>query len=89
MGNKFTISTNIIRDTEKDLHYIPTPNAIRICNQLSNDFKQGVRAFTIIGSYGTGKSSFLWALEQTLLGKKSFFGINIVANARVDFFKII
>src|SRR5690606_26938296 len=33
------------------------------------------RAFNIIGSYGTGKSSFLWALEQTLKGKsEAYFG---------------
>ena len=27
MANKFTTSTNIIRDTDRELKYIPTPNA--------------------------------------------------------------
>ena len=31
-----------------------------------NDFKSGIHSFTIIGSYGTGKSSFLLALESDL-----------------------
>jgi len=89
MTNNFTTSTNIIRDTDRELKYIPTPNAIRISNQISNDFKQGVRSFNIIGSYGTGKSSFLWAIEQTLKASKSYFGLNMILNPKVGFVKII
>lgn len=89
MTSKFTTSTNIIRDTDRELKYIPTPNAIRISNQLSNDFKQGIRSFNIIGSYGTGKSSFLWAIEQTLKTNKSYFGLNILSNPKISFVKII
>lgn len=89
MANKFTTSTNIIRDTDRELKYIPTPNAIRISNQISNDFKQGIRSFNIIGSYGTGKSSFLWAVEQTLKSNKSYFGLNLLSNPKIDFIKIV
>ena len=89
MAIKFTTSTNIIRDTERELKYIPTPNAIRISNQISNDFKQGIRSFNIIGSYGTGKSSFLWAIEQTLKLSKSYFGLNLLSNPKIDFIKIV
>ena len=89
MASKFTTSTNIIRDTDRELKYIPTPNAIRISNQLSNDFKQGIRSFNIIGSYGTGKSSFLWAIEQTLKANKSYFGLNMLSNPKIGFIKII
>ncbi|WP_353158622.1 hypothetical protein [Myroides odoratus] len=89
MAIKFTTSTNIIRDTDRELKYIPTPNAIRISNQISNDFKQGIRSFNIIGSYGTGKSSFLWAIEQTLKLNKSYFGLNILSNPKIDFIKIV
>lgn len=89
MTNKFTTSTNIIRDTDRELKYIPTPNAIRISNQISNDFKQGIRSFNIIGSYGTGKSSFLWALEQNLNARKSYFGLNMLSNPKIGFIKII
>ena len=89
MANKFSTSTNIIRDTDRELTYIPTPNAIRISNQISNDFKQGIRSFNIIGSYGTGKSSFLWAMEQTLKTNKSYFGLNMLPNPKIDFIKIV
>jgi hypothetical protein len=63
MPTKFTTSVNIIRDKGRELNYIPTPNAIRIVDQICNDFKKGIRSFNIIGSYGTGKSSFLWAFQ--------------------------
>lgn len=89
MGIKYTISTNILRDTDRELHYIPTPNSIRISNQLGNDFRLGIRSFNIIGSYGTGKSSFLWALEQTIRNEKKYFGLNMLPGASVGFIKIV
>lgn len=89
MASKFTTSTNIIRDTDRELKYIPTPNTIRISNQISNDFKKGIRSFNIIGSYGTGKSSFLWALEQTLKANKLYFELNMLSNPNIGFVKII
>lgn len=84
MQTKFTTSTNIIRDSSRNLSYIPTPNSVRAVNQISNDFKKGIRSFNLIGSYGTGKSSFLWALQQSLTGKKRFFNINLLQNPKVE-----
>lgn len=72
---EFSVSTNIIRDQARDIHYIPTPNARQVFERIANNFRTGHRAFNIIGSYGTGKSSFLWALEQNLEGKNdTYFG---------------
>lgn len=72
---EFSVSTNIIRDQERDIHYIPTPNARQVYERIANNFQTGHRAFNIVGSYGTGKSSFLWALEQNLGGKsEAYFG---------------
>lgn len=73
MSAIFSPSVNIIRDEEKDFKYIVTPNAQRIVNQLQDDFEKGLRSFNLIGSYGTGKSSFLLALQQTISGKKKHF----------------
>jgi hypothetical protein len=89
MLTKFTTSINIIRDKGKNLNYIPTPNAIRIVNQIANDFKKGIRVFNIIGSYGTGKSAFLWALEESLTNNKKYFGINLLQNPTIDFLNIV
>lgn len=89
MANNFTTSVNILRDTERDFNYIPTPNAGQVVNQIVNDFKKGIRSFNIIGTYGTGKSSFLLALEQSIKGKKRYFEPNFIANPKVDFVKIV
>ena len=40
--------------------------AARADQQILSDFAVGIHSFSLIGSYGTGKSTFLVALEQTL-----------------------
>ncbi|SDL78613.1 hypothetical protein [Siphonobacter aquaeclarae] len=85
----YSPSVNIIRDAERELTYYPTPNAERVVHQIANDFKQGTRAFNVIGSYGTGKSSLLWAFEQTLRKKQRFFEVSLVSNATVKFIKFV
>lgn len=89
MVTKFTTSINIIRDSERELNYIPTPNAIRVVNQIANDFKKGIRSFNIIGSYGTGKSAFLWAFQQSITGRKKHFGINLLQKPTIEFINIV
>lgn len=89
MQTKFTTSTNIIRDSAREINYIPTPNANRVVNQIANDFKKGIRSFNIIGSYGTGKSSFLWALQQSLQGKKRFLNFNLLQAPKVEIINFI
>jgi hypothetical protein len=89
MQTKFTTSTNIIRDSAREINYIPTPNSNRVVNQIANDFKKGIRSFNIIGSYGTGKSSFLWALQQNLQGRKKFFNFNLLHEPKVEVINFI
>lgn len=78
MLNKFTTSVNIIRDEEKEINYIPTHNAIRLASQIVSDFKKGIRSFNIIGSYGTGKSSFLLAFQESLSSRKKYFDVTFL-----------
>lgn len=89
MANNFTTSVNIIRDTDRDFNYIPTPNARQVVSQIVNDFKKGIRSFNVVGTYGTGKSSFLLALEQSIKGNKRYFEPNFLANSKFDFVKLI
>ncbi len=88
-ANTYTPSVNIIRDANRELVYYPTPNAVQVVNQISDDFKSGRRAFNIVGAYGTGKSSLLWAMEQSIravteTNRKRFFDINLIADAAVE-----
>ena len=89
MATNYSTSVNIIRDANRDLLYLPTPNALQLANQLGNDFKKGLRSFNIIGSYGTGKSSFLWAFEQSLVGKKPYFKLNWLNEPTASFINFI
>ena len=41
MARKINTSVNIIRDSGKDINYIPTHNAIKTVKLISNDFKKG------------------------------------------------
>ena len=67
------ISTNILRDENIDFDYIVTANSQKIFDSIHLSKATGQKCFNLIGSYGTGKSSFLLALEQTLRGTKVFF----------------
>lgn len=73
---KHITSTNIIRDESREVNYIPTANAKRVAKLILNEFDKGTHSFSIIGSYGTGKSSFLWAFNQSLSNKVNYFGFN-------------
>ncbi|MBV6420129.1 MAG: hypothetical protein DAHOPDDO_01357 [Ignavibacteriaceae bacterium] len=73
MSNKFSPSVNIVRDKEKRFEYIPTPNAERVVQNLNESIVRGIKSFYLVGSFGTGKSSFLLALEnQVEKGQKIF-----------------
>ena len=89
MANNFTTSVNIIRDTDRDFNYIPTPNARQVVSQIVNDFKKGIRSFNVVGTYGTGKSSFLLAFEQSIRGTKRYFEPNFIIKPKYDFVKIV
>lgn len=89
MVSNFSTSVNILRDSEKNFNYIPTPNANQVVGQIVNDFKKGIRSFNIIGTYGTGKSSFLLALEQSIRGNKRYFDPYFMTSPKVDFIKIV
>ena len=86
----YNISTNIIRDASKELNYIVTPNAKKIFERIFGSEKSSTKSFTIIGNYGTGKSSFLWALEKNLLNKKIYFSsVNNEKCKSYQFLKIL
>jgi len=68
---RFLRSVNLSNDwrhTESFTGYIVTPNVAQALERLSNGLyhKNGQRAFTLIGPYGTGKSAFAVYLCQLL-----------------------
>ena len=89
MATKYTPSINILRDRDNEINYLATPNASRIAAQIATDFKNGSRAFNVIGSYGTGKSAFLWALTRTLQGKQHFFDVDGLEAHKVEVLPVV
>ena len=63
---KYTPSINIAQTTFDPNSYIVTQNAIKVIGNIVNSFNAGIHSFNIIGSYGTGKSNFILALEDSL-----------------------
>ena len=83
------ISTNILRDDASVVNYIATANAQNVFNQVTAAIGTRTSCFNLIGSYGTGKSSFLVALEATLTGKTQYFNNESAVSSDVEFVKII
>ena len=83
----FNVSINIIRDEDTDLNYIVTKNASENYNLIASNYKQNLKFQSIIGSYGTGKSSFMWAFEKNIKGNRNYFSSLGVKDA--SFIKII
>ena len=73
ISSSFNPSVNIERDLDKEFEYVVTPNSRHIYNQLVGSLKSGSHSFSIIGSYGTGKSSFLVAFRKNLIGETLYF----------------
>lgn len=86
---KYSPSVNIIRDSEISIEYITTPNSNLVFKQITDSYNIGIRSFSIVGAYGSGKSSFLWALEKTLNHEKSLFTIDNNELLKVNSFTVI
>ena len=68
------ISTNILSEYSKeDFRYIVTPSAEAVSDEILNALGKRYRCLSLIGSYGTGKSSFLYALGKSILGEADYF----------------
>lgn len=63
----FTLSANIDNGIAEGTSYIVTPNVQKVVQEIVDGFQTGIHSFSIIGTYGTGKSSFLLHLEKDLL----------------------
>lgn len=66
---EFSLSANIGSSVSGSAEYIITPNVRRAAGEIVSAYQAGVHSFTIIGTYGTGKSCFLVNLEKDLLAK--------------------
>lgn len=76
---KYIPSINIESGIHHEFQYIVTPNAKEVLGNIVESYHSGIHSFTIIGNYGTGKSSFIVGLEKDLENSTS----NLVTNKNV------
>lgn len=91
----YTTSVNIEIGIDENFQYIVTPNVQRVLGDIISSVHVGIHSFSIIGTYGTGKSTFLIALEEglqhnnkkLLTNRSVFFGIDkfTIVNVVGDF----
>lgn len=93
MERTFNLSANIENGFPKGVRYIVTPNAKKSIGNIVDSFKSGIHSFTIIGTYGTGKSSFLLAVESDMqqgTSKNLLFNPSILSdNAKYEILNIV
>ncbi len=93
MSKGFSLSANIENGFSADAQYIVTPNGQKAAQSIIDDYHSGIHSFTIIGTYGTGKSSFLLALEDDLdcanKGKRLLNPQNISQTADFEILNIV
>ena len=84
-------SVNIEMNTASDFRYIVTENAKLVAGNIVNSFNSGHHSFSIIGTYGTGKSSFIIALEDDLAnGNNRLVRKGVLGSVRgFDFLNIV
>lgn len=81
-------SVNIEFNTTSDFQYIITENSRMVASNIVNGFNSGHHSFSIIGTYGTGKSSFILALEDDLVNdSKKLINKKVLSN--VDGFQFL
>ena len=87
----YTPSVNIEMNTASDFRYIVTENAKLVAGNIVNSFNSGHHSFSIIGTYGTGKSSFIIALEDDLAnGNNRLVRKGVLGSVRgFDFLNIV
>ena len=84
-------SVNIELNSTSDFQYIVTENARMVAGNIIDSFNSGFHSFSIIGTYGTGKSSFILALEEDLKnGGGKIVNNKILGNTRAyEFINIV
>lgn len=84
-------SVNIEHGITDDFQYVVTPNTKNVWGNIVSSFHEGIHSFTIIGTYGTGKSSFLAALQRDLLKHTSVLveNHNVFGIDKYEFLNIV
>lgn len=84
-------SVNIEQGLSDDFQYVVTSNSQTVWGNIISSFNDGLHSFTIVGNYGTGKSSFIAALQRDLLKGTSILVQNtdVLGCSKFEFINIV
>ena len=84
-------SVNIEQGLSDDFQYVVTSNSQTVWGNIISSFNDGLHSFTIVGNYGTGKSSFIAALQRDLLKGTSILVQNtdVLSCSKFEFINIV
>lgn len=85
----YTTSVNIEIGIDDNFQYIVTPNVRRVLGDIISSVQTGIHSFSIIGTYGTGKSTFIIELEEALQHNSKRLLNNPSVFFGLDRFKIV
>lgn len=77
--SNYSLSSNIELGTQGCENYVVTTNAMQASQRIVQDYLDGHHSFHLIGTYGTGKSTFILQFERDLSGVG---GEKLVGNAQ-------
>lgn len=89
MVKHFSPSENILISNFDVTQYQITPNVQEVFAGIIKNYKSGLKSINLIGAYGTGKSSFLSALEYHLNTQKLFIENDWRKYKHFDILKLI
>lgn len=90
MIKHFSPSQNILINNFDVADYIITPNVQEVFEAIVSNYTAGLRSINLIGAYGTGKSTFLNALNHHLNEAQIFIdGKNWKKYKRFDVLKLV
>lgn len=84
-------SVNIEQGLSDDFQYVVTSNSQTVWGSIISSFNDGLHSFTIVGNYGTGKSSFIAALQRDLLKSTNVLVQNkdVLGCSKFEFINIV
>ena len=84
-------SVNIEQGLSDDFQYVVTSNSQTVWGSIISSFNDGLHSFTIVGNYGTGKSSFIAALQRDMLKGTNVLVQNkeVLGSSKFEFINIV
>ena len=84
---RYNASVNIEIGVQEDFQYIVTPNVQRVLGDIVSSVSSGVHSFSVIGTYGTGKSYAAILVKHLIEDPPSVIDEYLSKNSRLSAYR--